>query len=92
MRGGPRVTHEGKQDCSWDIRLEGRSWSYDEMLQKLGSLPEKIEISEGKLFFGDEDRLTLLAALLEHLGLEKAVRLGKPALWRQAVAALEETP
>ena len=58
------------------------------MQQKLGSLPEKIEASDGKLFFNDEDRLMFLAALLEHLGLEKAVRLGNPELWRQAIAAL----
>ena len=50
--------------------------------------PEKIEMVGGKLLAGEDERLTLLALLLENLGVDKAVRLGDPAMWREAVAAL----
>jgi hypothetical protein len=38
----------------------------------------------------DEERLTMLALLLENVGADKAVRLGRPAIWRAAVAALDD--
>ena len=43
----------------------------------------------GKLFWSEEERLTLLALLLENVGADKAVRLGEPAIWREAVDALK---
>jgi hypothetical protein len=48
-------------------------------------MPEKIEMIRGKLFWDDEERLTVLALLLENLGVDQAVRLGDPAVWREAV-------
>ena len=50
--------------------------------------PEKIEMINGKLFGSDDERLALLALLLENVGADQAVRLGDPAVWRAAVAAL----
>ena len=41
------------------------------------------------LFFSDSQRLTMLALLLENVGADRAVRLGRPEVWRAAVAALE---
>ena len=52
--------------------------------------PEKIEMIRGKLLWSDEARLTLLALLLENVGIDKAVRLGDPAAWRAAIAELKE--
>jgi len=49
--------------------------------------PEKIEMCEGKLFWSDEQRLTMLALLLENLGIDAAVGLGDAALWREATEA-----
>lgn len=51
--------------------------------------PEKIEMYEGKLFWEDSERVTMLALLLENVGVDRAVRLGNPAVWRAAIAALE---
>jgi len=50
--------------------------------------PEKIEMVRGKLFDSERDRLTMLALLLENVGIDKAVRLGDPRLWREAIDAL----
>lgn len=73
---------------SWDIRREGRAWG-EEALARNSLTPEKIEMINGKLLVSDEERLTLLALLLENVGADAAVRLGDPATWRGAVAALE---
>lgn len=69
----------------WDIRHEGRSWSGQEAQQRYTLLPEKIEMHEGKLFWSDEERITMLALLLENIGVDRAVRIGDPEIWRKAV-------
>ena len=48
----------------------------------------KLEMSGGKLFNSDKDRLLILALLLENVGIDAAVRLGPPQSWRKAIAAL----
>jgi hypothetical protein len=52
--------------------------------------PEKTELIDGKLYWSDRDRITMLALLLENVGADKAVRLGNPDVWRAAVAALPQ--
>ena len=71
----------------WDIRREGRAWK-QEAMDRYALTPEKIELINGKLFWRDDVRLALLALLLENVGADQAVRLGDPAVWRAAVAAL----
>jgi len=73
----------------WDIRREGRAWSPDEWDARRELTPEKIEMSRGMLFYSDDYRLAMLALLLENLGADRAVRLGDPQIWREAVALLE---
>ena len=73
----------------WDIRNEGRSWVADEAWERFELMPEKIEMVGGKLLSHDEDRELLLGLLLENLGAERAVRLGSPDVWREAVARLK---
>ena len=73
----------------WDIRREGRKWQ-SEAMARYALTPEKIEMIRGKLLWSDEARLTLLALLLENVGIDKAVRLGDPAAWRAAIAELKE--
>jgi hypothetical protein len=51
--------------------------------------PEKLEMSEGRLLWDDEDRVKLLGLLLENVGADRAVRLGNPTVWRAAVAAID---
>ena len=75
----------------WDIRREGRSWEGDEAWERYQLTPEKTEMTDGKLYWDDEERLTMLGLLLENVGIDKAIRLGDPRLWREAIAELEET-
>lgn len=75
---------------AWNIRREGHAWQGEESRRKYYLAPEKIELFEGKIFFDDERRLTMLALLLENVGVDAAVRLGNPAVWREAVAHLDE--
>jgi len=70
----------------FNIQRQGRKWSRAESEQKYHELcPEKIELIEGKMFWNDEQRLNMLALLLENVGMDAAVSLGDPAIWRQAI-------
>jgi hypothetical protein len=70
------------------IRREGRAWQGDEFLERLDLTPAKIEAIDGKLFWSDEQRLTMLGMMLEQVGADRAVRLGDPQVWQGAVAGL----
>lgn len=72
----------------WDIRCEGRKWTREEQDRRSYQAPEKIEFVGG-IFASDEERMTVLAMLLENLGIDRAVQLGNPADWKAAVAKLE---
>ena len=70
----------------FDIQCQGRKWNRTEVEQKYRNLcPEKIELIEGRMFWTDEQRLNMLSLLLENVGMDAAVRLGDPALWKQAI-------
>jgi len=75
----------------WDIRREPRAWQ-SEALQRYALAHEKIEMVAGKLFWSDDERLTLLGLLLENVGVDAAVRLGDPRVWRDAVAKMLAPP
>jgi hypothetical protein len=75
--------------ADWDIRREGRRWTREEFERRLYQAPEKIEFVGG-IFAGERERLTVLAMLLESLGIDKAVRFGKLADWKAAIAGLEK--
>ena len=75
----------------WDIRRDGRAWHGPEAMARYQLTPEKIEMVRGRLFWSDEDRLAMLALLLENLGADAAVRLGDPAVWKAAVADLGQS-
>jgi hypothetical protein len=72
----------------WNIQRHGRAWTRDEWEARREVTPEKIELIRGKLFWTDEDRLTMLALLLENVGVDRVIRLGSPDVWREAIAAL----
>jgi len=76
------------RQVDWDIRREGRAWRGGEGLQRLELAPEKFEMVRGRLFWDDEQRLLLLGLLLENVGVDAAVRLGDPNVWRAAVSDL----
>lgn len=72
----------------WDIRREGRAWRGDEARERFELTPEKLEMNKGRLLWDEEERLLLLGLLLENVGVDAAVRLGDPDVWRAAVAEL----
>ena len=78
--------HERGTGMEFNIQRQGRKWSRAEVEQKYHKLcPEEIELIEGKMFWNDEQRLNMLALLLENVGMDAAVRLGDPTLWKQAI-------
>jgi len=81
---------ESKSSFPWEIRRQGRAWARDEWEARRDSTPEKIELIGGKLFWTDEDRLTMLALLLENVGIDQVVTIGNPEIWREAIAALAQ--
>jgi hypothetical protein len=70
---------------TWDIGLEGRTWDVNYFLSLDGVLPEKMELIDGKLFWSDRERLGMLAAMLEQVGLREAVKLAPKDLWLEAL-------
>ena len=70
-----------------DIRREDRVWSADEFRSRWDLTPEKLEVIRGKLLWEEDERLNLLAMLLENVGMDAAVGLGSVGLWEEAVAA-----
>ena len=72
---------------AWNVQRAGRRWGH-EALELFEMTPEKIEMIEGRLFWSDEQRRTMLALLLENVGADVAVRIGSPEVWRAAVAGL----
>ncbi len=72
----------------WNIRREGREWRGEEFEKRIYQAPEKIEY-KGGIFVNERQRLTVLAMLLENLGIDAAVRLGNPKDWKEAVAQLK---
>lgn len=44
-------------------------------------------MAQGKLCLSKAERLTLLAGLLENIGLDEVVKLGQPQDWQEAIAA-----
>jgi hypothetical protein len=73
---------------AWEIRREGRPWRGEEAMARFQLTPEKIEMCKGRLFWSDEERFAMPGLLLENVGVDAAVRLGDPAVWKAAVAAL----
>ena len=79
---------EGFDPSVWDIRREGREWKGEEFDKRIYQAPEKIEYVGG-IFIDERQRLTVLAMLLENLGIDKAVQLGNLQDWKAAIAELE---
>ena len=74
--------------AEWKIEREGREWKGDEFDKRIYQAPEKIEYVGG-IFINARQRLTVLAMLLENLGIDKAVQLGNLEDWKAAIAELE---
>lgn len=75
---------------TFDIRTVGRRWTDEEAAVLHDELPGRLEMVNGMLCLDEEQRLLLLGALLEHVGTERAVRLGPFRSWKQAIGQREE--
>ncbi len=82
------LSNEDFDPAEWVIRREGQEWRGKRFSNRIYQAPEKIEFVGG-IFANETERLTVLAMLLENLGIDKAVRLGNPEDWRAAVAELD---
>jgi hypothetical protein len=76
---------------SFRIRRRGRRWRGEEFEKSYWAMPEKMEAIGGKLYWNDGERLKVLGALLENVGVDRAIRLGDPRVWREAIEALDST-
>jgi len=72
----------------WKIEREGREWKGEEFMKRIYQAREKIEYVGG-IFVDEGERLTVLAMLLENLGIDKAVQLGNLEDWKAAVTELK---
>ena len=82
---------EGFDPAERKIGREGRQRRGEEFDKRINQAPEKIEY-RGGIFYYDEERLTVLAMLLENLGIDTAVKLGSLEDWKAAIADLERSP
>jgi hypothetical protein len=73
---------------NFSIGNTGRTWTVAEYSEKMDGAPDRMELVDGKLFWSEEERLHLLAALLEQVGADQVVQIGPPEVWRRAVAKL----
>jgi len=73
--------------AEWKIEREGREWKGEEFDKRIYQAPRKIEYVGG-IFINERQRLTVLAILLENLGIDKAVQLGKLEDWQSAISEL----
>ncbi|MBI2928891.1 MAG: hypothetical protein HYY24_24775 [Verrucomicrobia bacterium] len=78
-------------DISWKIAPEPATLTRDEFWARYDhrQIPEKFEATDGKLFWSDEQRLHVLAVLLEAVGLRRALALCPPEAVRAALANLK---
>ena len=75
---------------AFDIGLEGRTWNVTRYYELDSVLPEKMELIGGKLFWSERERLGMLSAMLEQVGLREAVKLAPRELWLEALRQLDE--
>jgi hypothetical protein len=87
---GARINVEGFDPDEWHIRREGQQWVDEKFKERIYQAPEKVEFVRGSIFTNECERLTVLAMLLENLGIDKAVRLGSLKDWKAAITALEQ--
>ena len=72
----------------WKIAADPAMLTGDEFWARYShtNMPEKFEAIHGKLFWNDEQRLHVLAMLLEAVGLKRALALCPPEAIRAALA------
>jgi hypothetical protein len=76
---------------SWKIGAEPATLTGEEFRARYDhpEMPEKFEVYQGKLFWADEQRLHVLAMLIEEVGLRHALALCSPEAVKQALSPSE---
>ena len=70
------------------IHRHGRAWVPEEARERLLRLGDcRLEVHDGRLFVDEFQRRMVLGMLLENVGLDAAIELAGPGLWRQALSA-----
>jgi len=70
------------------IHRHGRAWVPEEARERLRRLGDcRLEVHDGRLFVDEFQRRMVLGMLLENVGLDAAIELAGPGLWRQALSA-----
>jgi urease accessory protein UreH len=67
--------------AKWRIGRDGKLINVERFMLA----PEKMELVAGKLFASEEQRMAMLGLLLENVGIDAAIELGPPELWRKAI-------
>ena len=83
----PSCPMKPSPDITWKIAADPVMLSRDELWARYDHLnmPEKFEVVGGKLFWNEEQRLHVLAMLLEAVGLRRALTLCSPEAVRAAL-------
>jgi len=74
---------------NWNIQRAGRAWQGEEARERIYLAPEKIEMTGGKIFFSEEERIKMLGLLLENVGLDKALELCDVSLAQEAIEKIK---
>jgi hypothetical protein len=74
---------------TFEVQRKPRPWSGDEFDKSYFAMPEKMEACDGMLYCSADDRLKVFGALLENIGIDRAIRFGNAADWRAALDALD---
>ena len=77
----------------WKINRKGCQWDGDELIERLSLLPEscRIEIQNGQLCWTESERKTLLALLLENMGIDSALSVLPIQMVHDAIHEREES-
>jgi hypothetical protein len=86
---GPEREGKAMEPFDWDIGQKSGRWTREAVLRRRcpGRAMRDGAAGRGR---SEDDQRTVLAGLLETLGLEQAVRLGQLEDWKAAIAALEQ--
>jgi hypothetical protein len=81
-------------DITWKIASDPASLTRDEFWARYShkNMPDKFEATGGRLFWHDDQRLHVLAMLLEAVGLRKALELCPPEEVRAALTPSNPKP
>jgi hypothetical protein len=70
-------------DSEWNIGRLSHEWG-EELPSRADLLPKQFGVIDERLTLSEEERITLLAILLELVGTDRAIQLGDATTWRRS--------